>query len=293
MRHSLHPQLRVRASLARLAVSVVLLAPASLAPASLAAQAGADRPPLLGARDAAIAGGFALGALAVAPLDRHLADRLQRPAVQQNRALAATAVGFRRATEPGLYVILPTLWAVGRLADDRTTAAIGVHGAESLAIAAASVGVIKVLAGRARPSVPGRDPTQWRFARGLTAGGEYRSFPSGHTAAAFAAASLTTAELAARHSSARWSVGLPLHAAAAAVGWSRMYENRHWASDVVGGAAIGTLSGLAVARYHRTRPDNAIDRRLLGIGVTIAPGGPRLALTTLSAPARSARRATR
>ncbi len=245
---------------------------------------------MLGARDAAVAGGFAAAGALAAPFDRALAERLQQRDVQENHALARTAVFFRRAAEPGVVILLPALWAAGRLADDRATAAVGLHGAEAVGAALVTVGAVKLIAGRARPSVPGRDPTSWQFARGVRAGSEYRSFPSGHTAAAFAAASAVTSELAARRPALRWSAGVPLYLGAAAAGWSRMYENRHWASDVVGGAAIGTVAGTAVARWHRTRPDNALDRRLLGAGVSLTPAGPRLALLVLPAPARRARR---
>ena len=43
-----------------------------------------------------------------------------------------------------------------------------------------------------------------------------------------------------------------------------MYNNAHWASDVVLGAAIGTFTGLKVVRYSHIHPDNAIDRFFLG-----------------------------
>ena len=280
---------RSRSTLRRLAATAVpvAVAVASAAPVGLMAQ---DRSPVLGARDAAVAGIFTAAGIGALALDRPLADRLQRPEVQARRGQAATAVVFRRAAEPGLVLALPTLWAIGRIVDDRTTAALGLRGTEAVGAALVTVGGLKLLAGRARPSVPGRDPTSWRLARGITHGSEYRSFASGHTAAAFAAASAVTAELAARRSSLRWSVGVPLYLGAGAAGWSRMYENRHWASDVVGGAAIGTVAGTAVARWHRTRPDNALDRRLLGAGVSLTPAGPRLALLVLPAPARRARR---
>jgi membrane-associated phospholipid phosphatase len=263
-------------------VLLVILPTLAVAPPALAQKA----PPVLGARDAAIAGGFAAAGALAAPFDRALAERLQRREVQENRALARTAVFFRRAAEPGVVVLLPALWAAGRLADDRTTAAVGLHGAEAVGAALVTVGAVKLIAGRARPSVPGRDPTSWRLARGLREGSEYRSFPSGHTAAAFAAASAVTSELAARRSSLRWSAGVPLYLGAAAAGWSRMHENRHWATDVVGGAAIGTVAGVAVTRWHRTRPDNALDRRLLGVGVTVSGGQARLALVPVRAVAR-------
>jgi hypothetical protein len=39
-----------------------------------------------------------------------------------------------------------------------------------------------------------------------------------------------------------------------------MYNDKHWASDVALGAAIGTLSGKLVVRYAHGRPGNLIDR---------------------------------
>jgi membrane-associated phospholipid phosphatase len=272
---------------------VLLVAPSlALAPPARAQPARVpDPPPLLGARDAAIAGGFAAAGALAAPFDRAIAERLQRREVQESRALARTAVFFRRAAEPGVVILLPALWAAGRLADDRTTAAVGLHGAEAVGAALVTVGAVKLIAGRARPSVPGRDPTSWRLARGLRAGSEYQSFPSGHTTVAFAAASAVTSELAARDGALRWRVGVPLYLGAAAAGWSRMHENRHWATDVVGGAAIGTIAGVAVTRWHRTRPDNVLDRRLLGVGVTVSGGDARLAIVPMRVVVRPRARA--
>ncbi|MBO9561190.1 MAG: phosphatase PAP2 family protein [Niastella sp.] len=64
------------------------------------------------------------------------------------------------------------------------------------------------------------------------------SFPSGHTATAFAAAEFLRKEY--------WNVspwyGIAGYAAAATTGYLRMYNNKHWLSDVVAGAGIGILS---------------------------------------------------
>jgi F0F1-type ATP synthase assembly protein I len=43
-----------------------------------------------------------------------------------------------------------------------------------------------------------------------------------------------------------------------------MYDDRHWASDIISGAAIGTFAGIKVVRYNHTRPSNMIDRFFLG-----------------------------
>jgi membrane-associated phospholipid phosphatase len=47
------------------------------------------------------------------------------------------------------------------------------------------------------------------------------------------------------------------------VGLSRMYHDKHWASDVVLGAAIGTFTGLKVVRYSHAHPNNRLDRAIL------------------------------
>jgi membrane-associated phospholipid phosphatase len=62
-----------------------------------------------------------------------------------------------------------------------------------------------------------------------------------------------------------------MYGGATLVGLSRMYNNLHWASDVLGGAAIGTLLGLKVVKYHHSHPDNAIDRALLRRNVMPIP----------------------
>ena len=69
-----------------------------------------------------------------------------------------------------------------------------------------------------------------------------------------------------------YGIGPALYAGAIAVGASRMYENRHWASDVIMGAAIGTFAGTKVVRYHRTHPGNRIDKVLLNASWSPADG---------------------
>ena len=64
------------------------------------------------------------------------------------------------------------------------------------------------------------------------------SFPSGHTQTAFVAAEFLHQEY--RDKSVWISIGG--YSAAAFVGMARVYNNRHWVSDVVVGAGIGILS---------------------------------------------------
>ena len=69
-----------------------------------------------------------------------------------------------------------------------------------------------------------------------------RSFPSGHTQTAFAAAEFLHQEY--KDQSIWISIGG--YGAATFVGIARVYNNKHWVSDVVAGAGIGILSTKAV-----------------------------------------------
>ncbi|MDQ2889999.1 MAG: hypothetical protein M3R65_05520 [Gemmatimonadota bacterium] len=57
------------------------------------------------------------------------------------------------------------------------------------------------------------------------------------------------------------------------MGAARMYKNKHWASDVVAGAGIGTLSGELFERYNRARPNNVFNRVFLPASIAPRRGG--------------------
>ena len=68
------------------------------------------------------------------------------------------------------------------------------------------------------------------------------SFPSGHAAVTFA-----TAAVLQRHHGLKWA--LPAYGLASYVAASRLHDNVHYVSDVVFGAAVGTLAGRTVTRH--------------------------------------------
>jgi hypothetical protein len=72
-------------------------------------------------------------------------------------------------------------------------------------------------------------------------GTSFNSFPSGHTATAFMGAELMHQEY--KHQSIWYSVAG--YTIATGTGAFRMYNNRHWLSDVVAGAGVGILSAKA------------------------------------------------
>ncbi|MBI4035273.1 MAG: phosphatase PAP2 family protein [Candidatus Chisholmbacteria bacterium] len=67
------------------------------------------------------------------------------------------------------------------------------------------------------------------------------SFPSGHTALAFA---LATSVFLHRH-----KVGLIFILAAIVVGLARVFGNVHYPVDILGGAAIGVTTALLISRH--------------------------------------------
>ena len=83
------------------------------------------------------------------------------------------------------------------------------------------------------------------------------AFPSGHTAAAFQGASFIQKRFG-------WRYGIPAYVGAAFVGWSRVEgeSDEHDATDVVAGAAIGTLCTYFFTTSYQER----------GVGIAPAVG---------------------
>jgi membrane-associated phospholipid phosphatase len=214
-------------------------------------------------RDGVLAAGFTGLTFAMYPADKSFASRLQDSSTQANHFLENAAKGIQYFADPGSIVIGVSLYTVGRIAKWRDVADLGLHGTEAVAVSGVITSLIKDVAGRARPYVSAdSNPRDFRFMRGLRGGG-YQSFPSGHTTAAFAAASVVTSESQRWAPRAVWFVAPIMYGGASLVGLSRMYNNAHWASDIIVGAAIGTFSGIKVVRYSHGHSNNPIDRWLL------------------------------
>jgi membrane-associated phospholipid phosphatase len=222
-------------------------------------------------RDAVMAASFAGLTVAMFPVDRRVAERLQTEHLQTQRFLDRSATGVEWITSPGAFVIGGGLYAVGRLAKKPNLADLGWHGTEAVLISSGVTGLLKGVLGRARPFVTADTLAHdFKFGGGF-ANSDRQSFPSGHTTTAFAAASAVTSEVRRMWPKYTWYAAPVLYGGATLVGLSRMYHNKHWASDVVLGAAVGTFSGLKVVRYSHAHPDNQIDKVMLH--ATVAPDG--------------------
>jgi membrane-associated phospholipid phosphatase len=120
-------------------------------------------------------------------------------------------------------------------------------------ISGSIVNSVRLLTGRARPN--NTEAIQewnglWRGRESLLFNSQYHSFPSGHTAVAFA---LFGVILFADRRHAWWAL-----LAAAAIAWSRIYSSAHHLSDVMVGAFLGLMSASFV--WERIEP--RVDRLL-------------------------------
>jgi len=223
--------------------------------------------------DLYVAGAFLGGTLALFPLDKHLAQQIRQDDLLNNRNLSRLAGAARFFGGPGPLIIGPSLYLIGRVGRFPHITEIAVHGTEAVLVGAVTAGVIKGLAGRARPYVTNdSNPHSFGFGRGIKSD-KYKSFPSGHATAAFSAAAAVTAEMNDWLPGSTPYVATVMYGGATLVGLSRMYDDQHWASDVLMGAAIGTFAGLKTVRFNKTHAGNRLDEILLGVRVTPAPGG--------------------
>jgi membrane-associated phospholipid phosphatase len=171
-------------------------------------------------------------------------------AAARSHAAALSDVGlFSLAAFPLLIDAGLVTW--GMKGDRQLALNLALTATEALAIDVAATALLQKATGRPRPLAAACDP---RFHPGRCAAPAPAndSFPSGHTSAAFTAASL----LCVQH--ARLDIfgkADPLVcpfavAAAAATGALRIVADRHWATDVLAGAALGTAVGTAVGFSH-------------------------------------------
>jgi membrane-associated phospholipid phosphatase len=218
-----------------------------------------------------VAGAFTLGTVALAPLDRHVTIQLQKPARQSSRLLKTGATVFRLLGQPiGLFTATG-IYLIGRADGQQRTQELGLHTMAAIALAGGEAGAIKIIAGRARPFASLDNAANFGFLRGLR-DDKYRSFPSGHTASAFAFAAAVSSETQRWWPSTRWVIGPILYSGATLTGMSRIYNEAHWASDVMAGAALGTLTGIKVVRYEHSHPKNWLDRKFLKMGISVVNG---------------------
>jgi membrane-associated phospholipid phosphatase len=182
---------------------------------------------------------------------------------QESQALQTVARGANWWGGDGVVYLAALLWLGGRVIGRHTVARIGLRGAEALAIASALSGILKGLAGRARPFLTPGEPWHFDFNHGWS-DARYFSMPSGHTTATVAFAVGVALALGALRPANRLWVAVPLLASALVVAWGRVFTNQHWLSDVTVALLLGSTTSLILARLHRRGPAARYHRVMLG-----------------------------
>ena len=240
--------------------------------------------PLFTLSDAALAVGFTGLTFALYPVDKSMAERLQNQNSLLSKSIDKWATGFDYLTLPGVFVLGIGTYAFGRMTKRVNVADVAWHTTEAVLVGSLLTEVIKVSAGRSRPFVTAdTNPRDFKLGTGF-ANDARKSFPSGHATIAFAAAAAVTSEVHRLWPRYAVATGALVYGSAAAVALARMYQNQHWASDVVVGAGIGTFAGLKTVRYSHLHPDNMLDRFILH--TNIAPDGRGGARLSWSVPIR-------
>jgi undecaprenyl-diphosphatase len=159
------------------------------------------------------------------------------PVLDRFMAQLSDAANYSRLSLGAAAVLATTAGSRGRRAAGYGLASIGVT-------ATVANVLVKPLARRERPERDVHDvPIERHVSMPVT-----RSFPSGHTAAAFAFATGVGHVMP--------DAAIPLHGLAALVGYSRVHTGVHFPGDVIAGALLGTV--VAQATTH------LIDRRRAG-----------------------------
>jgi Membrane-associated phospholipid phosphatase len=169
---------------------------------------------------AAIGGGLAA---AVHPADQTFNVRLQSHSDAFNTVFAP---GKYLGNTPEQIALSLGTYAFGRWRDQPKVAHLGMDLLQAQILTEILVEPIKFSTHRLRPD-----------------GSNHQSFPSGHAAVTFAAATVIERHLG-------WRKAVLGYAIASYVAASRLHDNVHYVSDVVFGAAVGSIAGRTVVHHQ-------------------------------------------
>lgn len=163
--------------------------------------------------------------------------------------------------DPYLHLGIAALVYGGAIANDSAKwKEVGEMLGEALILADTSTLILKEVTGRGRPlvTVHKGDFKPFEFKN------NYDAFPSMHTASSFAMASVLAS------TSESMALKISSYGAATVVGLSRIYQNKHWASDTLLAAILGELSGRIVTSYHAGNKNTAFVPQAFHNGAGIA-----------------------
>jgi membrane-associated phospholipid phosphatase len=163
------------------------------------------------------------------------------------------------------YVTIPLaggFYLYGLIADDQRAVRAGLTGVKAIVITAVFTYAIKYATQRHRPYQD--SPPNPRIWEGPFGNYQSTSFPSGHSSLVFAAAAVFASE----YKDKIW-VPVLSYSLASLAAISRVYDDQHWASDVIFGSALGFVIGKFVYKSSVNNPDLVF---IPGVSATGHPG---------------------
>lgn len=158
----------------------------------------------------------------------------------------------------GSFLVLGGFYLAGAIGKDSKAKNVCLDGLSASLIAAGMITpVLGTLVGRERPT---DDQGAYLFHPF-----EGRAFPSGHTSQAFAVASVIAT------SYDQFWVKAAAYGLATMTAWERVRRGKHFPTDVVAGAAIGTLVGRSVVHFNRKLRSGEKEPERTGTRLTLAP----------------------
>jgi hypothetical protein len=192
--------------------------------------------------------------LIVLAFDQDIQDWAQG---RRNKSSDRAASFFRTfgdgAVLAGISAALYAAGAMGRDDGWRKTALLSL---ESLAAASFLVWTAKISAGRARPYSGESSASFHPF----SIKSRFWSLPSGHAAAAFSVATTIALQSKSR------LIDAAAYSLAALAGLSRVHDNKHWASDVLIGSAVGFFVAQKIARLNRPGEKSSVSLGFQNLG---------------------------
>jgi membrane-associated phospholipid phosphatase len=159
-------------------------------------------------------------------------------------------------------LLLPALSLAGNMKNTKAWLTYGVMYAEAFCLTFGTKDLLKNAIIRYRPYV---------YSGGIPDGmmaDYYNSFPSGSTALAFLSAGFLSAAFSAEYPDSKWKIPViaGAYTLAAGVAACRIVSGSHFLTDVLAGAAIGSLYSLVIPASHKRQNENDSSFEFTGNG---------------------------
>ncbi|MDR0526104.1 MAG: phosphatase PAP2 family protein [Spirochaetaceae bacterium] len=147
--------------------------------------------------------------------------------------------------------VSPIISLIGNITDLNAVVTYTIMYGEAMLLTFGTTEIIKKVSGRNRP---------YTYFDGLPAGLEkdyYKSFPSRHTAIAFMSAGFLSSTFFMEYPDSAWKIPVIAgsYGLAAGIGALRIASGNHFLTDVLAGAAIGSLYGWLIPFLHLRKKD--------------------------------------